>query len=128
MTVKTMNDLIEELASTRDELKILDEQKKELNKLKAELEETIYDKLDEQEISRIDNGSHSVSINYQVVPQVEDWDLLYDFVADKRDFQLFQRRLSAPAYRELLKSSKGVAIPGVVKFTQRRLNIRSTAK
>jgi hypothetical protein len=38
-------------------------------------------------------------------------------------FHLLQKRVSEPAYRELLE--KGKKVPGVQPFTARKLNLRS---
>ena len=65
----------------------------------------------------------SVSITTSVVADVKEWDSFYAFIAKNKFFHLLQRRVSEPAYRELLDAGKKV--PGVLPFTKKKLNVRT---
>ena len=58
------------------------------------------------------------------VAGVTDWDKLYAFIKKKNYFHLLQRRVSDPAWRELIEQGKKV--PGTTGFTKKRLNYRAT--
>lgn len=60
----------------------------------------------------------TVSIAETDVPQIEDWDELTRFVLRNKRLDLFQRRLSTTAYRELLEQKKLKALPGCKNFTK----------
>jgi hypothetical protein len=64
-----------------------------------------------------------VSINEDTVPEVVNWDSVYEHVVATRDFSLIQRRISSTAYKELLKLGEGV--PGLEPRTIRKINFRS---
>jgi hypothetical protein len=72
------------------------------------------------------SGKHAtVSISSAVVANVTDWDALYPYIAKNKFWHLLQRRVSDPAYRELLEANK--KIPGVQPFSKKRLNLRAVS-
>ena len=56
-------------------------------------------------------AGHSVSMNKVTEPAIADWPAFYEYVAETRQFELLQKRLSAPAIRD--RWDQGEAIPGV---------------
>jgi hypothetical protein len=71
-------------------------------------------------------GKHaSVSITSTVVANVEDWDAFGAYILKNKLLHMLQRRVSDPAYRELLDAGKKV--PGVQPFNKKRLNLRATS-
>ena len=93
------------------------------SKSKEELDYKLMTKLDEQGLSRTANDRASVSINNDTVPDVTDWDALYEHINSTKDYSLLQRRVSSTAYKELLKL--GEEIPGLQPREIRRINFRS---
>jgi hypothetical protein len=65
----------------------------------------------------------TVSISENIRPSVEDWDAFYAYIHKYKYYHLMERRPSVSGCNELLET-KG-KIPGVVPFTQRKLNVRS---
>ena len=121
---KKLNDLLAEYGKTRDEIKSLQAQEKELNIIKRELEYQITIRMQEEGLDKISNGGRTVSIKQEIVPTVEDWDALQDHVVKTKQFELLQKRMSATAYRELI--SLGTSVPGVISTELTRINYRST--
>mgnify|MGYP006242400821 FL=1 len=121
---KKLNDLLAEYGKTRDEIKSLQAQEKELNVIKRELEYQITIRMQEEGLDKISNSGRTVSIKQEIVPTVEDWDALQDHVVKTRQFELLQKRMSATAYRELI--SLGADVPGVISTELTRINYRST--
>jgi hypothetical protein len=118
---------LDELIEVRIALKAkIDKHNKDLKDLKIELDANdtaLFAVLDTAGINRAANSNASVSINEDIAPEVEDWDQLYQQIIDTKDFSLLQRRVSATAYREILK--QGSAVSGVKPRTVRRINFRS---
>jgi len=118
-----INELIEARASVKSEKVALNAQLKELNKTESELDYQLLTKLDEQGLSRTANDKASVSINQDTVPDVTNWDALYEHINTTKDYSLLQRRVSSTAYKELLKL--GEEVPGLQPRENRRINFRS---
>ena len=102
-------------------------QLEELLKAKAQeidlVENELIELMDQQNITKSTGSKATVSISTSVKPSVEDWDAFYAYIHKNKYYHLLERRPSVTGCRELF-DHKG-AIPGVVPFTQRKLNIRS---
>ena len=113
-----------------DALHALREDKRQLEELlKAKAQEIdlaendLIEQMDQQNITKSTGSKATVSISTSVKPSVEDWDAFYAYIHKNKYYHLLERRPSVTGCRELF-DHKG-AIPGVVPFTQRKLNIRS---
>lgn len=114
--------LIYERADVKSQM---DQINKHLKDLRAEsdyLDVLLLKKMDSEGVSRTANEAASVSINEDTVPNVDDWDALYEHVSNTKDYSLLQRRVSSTAYKELLKMGENV--PGLSPRTVRRVNFR----
>lgn len=125
----TIKNRLDDLAAERDALR---EQKRsleaEIKALDAQLaanEQAMIEIADDLGLDRFAVGKLTFSISEQTVGNVEDWETLYQFIRDNDAFYLLQRRLANAAYKEMLDS--GSALPGVVPFTKRSLNMRKSA-
>lgn len=114
-----------------DALHALREAKRQLETLVAAkaaeieaIEGELIDQMDLQGITKSTGKAATVSISVAVKPTVENWDDFYAYIHKNRYYHLLERRPSVTGCRELF-DTKG-KIPGVVPFTQRKLNIRST--
>lgn len=120
------NQSITELINHRAEIKgQMDQLNKQLKELRGEekyVDVLLLKKMDSEGVSRTANENASVSINEDTVPDVTDWDALYEHVTSTQDFSLLQRRVSSTAYKELLKM--GEVVPGVAPRSVRRVNFR----
>ncbi len=123
MTEVNINDLIEKRAEIKRETEQLNVRLKDLKSAQDEIDLALLKKMDAEGLSRTANGDYSVSINEDTVPDVDDWDALYNHIISTRDFSLIQRRVSSTAYKELLKLGEGV--PGLSPRTIRKINFRS---
>ena len=120
------NQSITELINHRADLKgQMDQLNKQLKDLRGEqdyVDVLLLKKMDSEGVSRTANENASVSINEDTVPNVDDWDALYEHVTSTQDFSLLQRRVSSTAYKELLKM--GESVPGLSPRSVRRVNFR----
>ena len=121
---KKLNDLLAEYGRVRDGITELKAQEKEYNAEKRELEAQIAIRMQDEGLEKISNGGRKLSLKKGVVPTVDDWDTLQQYVAKTGRFELLQKRMSATAYREAI--SLGDNIPGVESTELTKINFRST--
>jgi hypothetical protein len=119
----TMNSIIDERALIKAQMDGLNKRLKEFREALDQVDRLLLKKMDDEGLSRTANNIASVSINEDIVPDVTNWDALYEHVQETGDFSLIQRRVSSTAYRELLKL--GEQVPGLESRTIRRINFRS---
>ena len=120
---KNLNTLLDELASIRGEIKSLQEQEKVLKLRQNDLDSEIIRKMEDQGLDQIANDVCTVSKKIDVLPTVEDWDVVQQHILDTKQFELLQKRMSATAWRELLQM--GQAVPGVKATELTKINFRS---
>lgn len=121
--VRNINELIDEKKNIKQQMAELNAQLKVLREQESAVDVELLKKLDAEGLSRTANEVASVSINEETVPDVTDWDALYQHVITTGDFSLIQRRVSSTAYRELLKIGENV--PGLQPREIRRINFRT---
>ena len=119
---KNLNTLLDELASIRGEIKSLQEQEKVLKLRQNDLDSEIIRKMEDQGLDQSDNDVCTVSKKIDVVPTVEDWDVVHQHILDTKQFELLQKRMSATAYRELLQME--MSVPGVKATELTKINYR----
>ena len=124
MTKKSnINELINELANTRDSINALDEKRKGFVQKKMDLESRLVAVMEDQGIDRTANDRATISVKTESMPSAEDWDQIYKHILATEQFELLHRRLSAQAFREIL--ALGQAVPGVRSTDVVRINYRS---
>lgn len=121
--MSTIGAKIDQLHDLREQKRALEEQIKQLTGQMDVLENSLIDQMDAEGVSKSTGNSATVSITASVKPSVDDWDAFYAYIHRFKYYHLLERRPSVTGCRELLET-KG-KIPGVVPFTQRKLNIRS---
>lgn len=118
---------VEPLGKLIDKLDVLRDKKREAaEKLKAAeaeydtLSQTLLERLQTEGMDKATGKKATISVSKSVVANIVDFDALTKFVKRTGYFHLFQRRISDPAFRELLES-KGT-VPGLEPFTKVKLN------
>ena len=108
-----------------------------LRKKKAELEAAVKDvegqialldaevleALEASGVEKTATKHGTVSISTSTVAQVTDWDAFLAYIYRNKYGHLLQRRVSDPAWRELIEQGKKV--PGTTGFVKKRLNYRA---
>ena len=118
-----MDEMLNDLATTRQAIVKLTEQERILKSKKEDLETQIIISLNDQGIDRVGNDACTVSIKQEIVPTVRNWDAVHEHVLATGQFELMQKRMSATAYRELIQM--GQDVPGVEATELTRMNFRS---
>ena len=121
--MSTIGAKIDALHDLREQKRALEEQIKEIVGQASELENALMEQMDTEGVSKSTGNSATVSITLSVKPSVDDWEAFYKYIHRMKYYHLLERRPSVTGCRELLET-KG-KIPGIVPFTQRKLNIRS---
>ena len=119
----TVGALIDQIWAAREEKRRLESQVKEVETTIAALQEQIMERLEAEGLDKASGSKATVSISANTVANVEDWDSFWSYIIKNKYTHLLQRRVSDPAYRELLEQGKRV--PGVQPFVKRTLNVRS---
>lgn len=121
--MSTIGAKIDELHNLREQKRKLEEQVKQLSGKMDELENKLIEQMDKEGVTKSTGVAATVSIGTSVKPSIDDWDAFYAYIHRYKYYHLLERRPSVTGCRELLET-KG-KIPGVIPFTQRKLNIRS---
>ena len=120
----TTSAIIAKLVEIRDEKRRIKEREKELIELWKTTEMELLVRLDEQGMKKASTDDGTASITEVVLPQVVDWDAVYDHIRETGDFYLLQKRPAAAAFRELHDS--GEVIPGMEPYTKRSISLRKS--
>jgi hypothetical protein len=113
---ESIGSMIDNLDKIRDKKLGLDEQVKDLEAQYRELTEKILDRMASENMPKASGRRATVSRSETIVGQLEDWEALTKYISRTKNFQLFERRISAAAFRELFEK-KG-EVPGVKPFTK----------
>jgi len=116
------SDIIAQMAEVRDERRCIRERDQELTNKWRGLEMELLVRLDEQGMLKASTGVGTASITETVLPQVVDWDAVYEHIKETGDFYLLQKRPATAAFREL--HSSGQVIPGMEAYTKRSISLR----
>lgn len=119
---RTIGELVDNMHEIRERKKAAEEVVKGIAAELDQAEQELLKAADDQQTTAGKGKLASFSVSENVVPQVTDWDKFYKFIAKNKWFHLLERRPSVTGCRELF-DTKG-AIPGVEKFTKRRVNLR----
>ena len=119
--------LIDTLADVREERRQIAVRDKELEEQVASLTEQIKARLHAEGMDKATGKKATASLSKVVVGNITDWDEECKYVKKTGFFQLFQRRISDPAFREILDLKKK-PIPGLEAFEKENLNLRALSK
>lgn len=94
----------------------LTQKEKDLKAQIAQLEGVILEKFSKNDLSGAAGKVAKLSVTTKVSANVEDWDLLYTYIAKEDAWDLLQRRVSSTAYAARLE--EGIEVPGTTKFSR----------
>ena len=121
--IPNLDDKMNMLNDTRQQLKTLQAQEKTLKDTQNYLEAEIAADMAKQGLTQTGNDVCTISLKTETVPTVEDWDVLHQHISDTGRCELLQKRMSATAYRELIAMEPSV--PGVRSTELTKVNFRS---
>ena len=119
--------LIEQYVGIKNQRSQLAAQDKELSQQATKLQADIMHAMSEAGTYKAATaGGHSVSMVKKVHPAIVDWTEFYNYVAETGNFDLLQKRLSAPAFRD--RWDAGTPIPGAGSTEVWELSISQSRK
>ena len=121
--MSTTGNMIDSYWKLRDQKRAHEEAIKQLSEAMSKMETDLLQQMDADGITKATGKNATVSISTQIRPNVTDWDEFYKFIGKHKYYHLLERRPSVSGCQELFES-KG-AIPGVVPFTKRGINMRA---
>jgi hypothetical protein len=110
MELKDLGETIDSLYALR-QLRL--EKQREIDDMKAtetNLRQAIIGLLEDAGLAKASGGMATAGIKVTVEPLVTDWDPVFEYIRKENKFELIQKRISAPAWRELKES--GILVPG----------------
>lgn len=119
-----LDTLIEAYLTLRNEKQDLGKRIREISHDQAELEGAIHKAMAEAGITRAGSTMGMVSVKTTPQPSVVDWAAFQQYIADTGSFDLLQRRLSAPAFRD--RWMDGAEVPGTTKVDIAKLHVTKT--
>lgn len=123
MSKYTIGELIDGMYRLRQKRLTLQKQVDDLKAQQNQVEAALMEALRAQNTRKGEGSLASASITSSINPVATDWDALNKWILRHKELALFQKRLSAPRYRELLEEHpKG--IPGADSYEQFTVNLR----
>lgn len=122
---RPLGKIIDAMYELREKRRVLEAESAKLEAEYKEQEELLMQRMEAEGTDKATGKKAGASITSGIVANVTDWEAVEKFIKRTGNFQLFQRRVSDAAYRELMES-KG-AVPGMEPFVKKRVNLRVTA-
>lgn len=121
---RTLQERIDSVKYMRDELRLLESQRKALESACRQKEAEIIEILEEQGLQKMATDFATVSISTATHPRVnpEHWPDVWEFIWENGLFELLRKQLNSGAFREL--QSLGMELPYVEPEEVKRLNVR----
>lgn len=117
-----LNDKIDEMFMLRERKKGLEAQIKEINTELEQSQQWLIKRCDEVGTSTAKGSLASITITKTLLPNIEDWGEVSEWVMANDGIYLLHRRISSGPWRELLDS--GQAVPGIVSYTKTAVALR----
>lgn len=119
----TIGQLIDAMYRCREQRKTKQKEADELKAKQNQIELMLMEALNEQGTRKGEGQLASASISTNIQPVASDWDKAKKWILRHKELELFQKRLSAPRFRELLEDHPR-GIPGLDSYEQHTLNLR----
>jgi hypothetical protein len=121
-----LGETIDLLYETRQRRLDLTKQADELKAQETKLKEELLDILSSIGLEKASGQTATVGIRRNEVPLVIEWEDIHQFIKTSDRFDLLQKRLSAPAWRELYQS--GILVPGTVMGIDTELSLTKSTR
>ena len=120
---RPLGTLVDDLWQERERKRAAEAHVKTIDEVIEALQLELMERMEKEGLAQVKGASASISIGAAVTANVTDWDAFGAYIIKNKLLHVLQRRVSDPAYRELLEAGKKV--PGTEAFVKKRLNIRS---
>lgn len=120
-----LGSIADSLHKKHEEISAINAQLKEVEGEKREIENKLLALMEQAGTDIVRGKRATVSTSITIRASIADFDVFTKFVARKKAYHLFERRVAAVAYREMKESLGGKEVPGLSEYPQTRLNVRS---
>jgi len=120
---RTTAEIMARLFEIRSAKAALEAERKKLGEEEDGLSAELLRQMDKQGSTRVSTSLGTAIRTVTTLPVVDSWDDFYSWIKENDAFHLLQRRVSSPAYREIVDG--GEAIPGVRSYEDVKVNLRS---
>lgn len=120
----SLGGMADKIYALSGEIAKIEAQKKEVEEAKRDLENQLIAAMGEAGTDIVRGETASCSLSESVRPQIADFEALTKFIKRTGDFQLFEKRIGANAYREVKERLGNKPVPGLTEFTQTKLSVR----
>jgi len=117
-----LNETIDEMFMLRERIRGLERQKKETEAQLEALSTQLMSRLNEVGTMYARGTLASATITEQVVPTIDDWGKVSEWVMENDAIYLLHRRISSGAWNELRDA--GTDVPGIEPFTKRAVSLK----
>ena len=121
MTMK-IDDMIDRMFVLRQDKRDLEEGIKGINAEIDQLQQQLLTRLNQVGTNYARGSLASASITESVVPQIDDWGKVSEWILQNDALYLVHRRISAGPWKELRDA--GVDVPGIEPFTKVAISLR----
>jgi hypothetical protein len=121
-----LGQLIDLLYQTRQERLELTKKVDELKAEEAATREKLLDMLKAVGLQKASGNFATVGVKTTTVPLVTEWELVHEYIRREDRFDLLQKRLSAPAWRELFE--QGIVVPGTHDVVETDLSLTKSTR
>ncbi len=121
-----IGNLIDSLYNLRQQRLEVEKDVKALKAREVALRQEIMTVLDESGLAKASGHVATSGIISSVDPLVTDWDEVHAYIRVNDRFDLLQKRLSAPAWREL--NAEGILVPGTEPTVVRDLSLTKSTR
>jgi hypothetical protein len=111
----TLGKMIDDLNALREKKRVLNEQLKVIEDEFNALQAQTMGRMAEEGMDKGTGKTATVSISSNIVADIEDWDKFYALIVKQKRFDLLQRRVSDPSFREILAMNDAVLGPEPTK-------------
>lgn len=116
------DEIIAKIVELRDKMSELNAQLDELKEQKAMAEESLMQSMAGLGMTQAGGPRGTATLKQVQKATISDWGAFEQYVIKSGNLSLVQKRISAPAYSELLEA--GEEVPGVTVFTQYDVSVR----
>ena len=117
-----LDDKIDKMFKLRERKRELEAQVKAINAEIAECNDWLLQRYAEIGTTTARGSLASATLTETIVPNIEDWGLVQQYIMDNDALYLVHRRISAGPWKELMDT--GEEIPGITPFTKRTISLR----
>jgi hypothetical protein len=119
---KKIDEMIDKMFLLREQKRGLESQVKEVNKEIADLQQGLLARFQEVGTDYARGSMASASVTETIVPQIDDWGQVAEWVMENDALYLLHRRVSSGPWKELRDA--GTDVPGIEPYTKVAISLR----